>query len=264
MAIEIEGVAHDAVPGFLAGLAQASERLGAIPARLEAARVHDAAFGKLFDAAKVRDAYHQRLPATEENITEARQLINHFLGEFGGTPLELPPEAVAAAAAGATAGSESQAAATEQNGSAQAAAEPVAAANPVGEPEPQVVATEQDGSAQAAAVDVTAAQAVASGEPQAEAEPGPVAEVPEVGPAGSQDCATSAVTATSDAIAPEVTPAQTGAAEPAVEPEPDPEAPAETSAAAESAESSAPAGSLAELIPGQAQPPTAESIPDES
>ena len=85
MAAQIEGVEAQAVPGFLASLAKASEALAAIPARLEAARVHDAAFGKLIDAAKVRDAYHQRLPATEHNIAEARALIGHYITQFGGT-----------------------------------------------------------------------------------------------------------------------------------------------------------------------------------
>ena len=86
MVVSIEGVAAADVEGFLASLTQASETLGAIPARLEAARVHDTAFGKLVDAAKVRDAYHQRLPATEQNIAEACELIRHLVTQFGGTP----------------------------------------------------------------------------------------------------------------------------------------------------------------------------------
>lgn len=90
MVIAIEGVAPLAIEGFLTSLSQASEALGAIPARLEAARVHDTAFGKLVDAAKVRDAYHERLPATEQNIAEARELIGHLINQFNGVPEPAP------------------------------------------------------------------------------------------------------------------------------------------------------------------------------
>ncbi len=40
------------------------------------------AFGKLIDAAKVRDAYHDRLPATQVNLTEAREVAESFVAEF--------------------------------------------------------------------------------------------------------------------------------------------------------------------------------------
>jgi hypothetical protein len=90
--IEIEGVAPAVVEGFLTSLTQASAALAAIPARLEAARVHDTAFGKLVDAAKVRDAYHERLPATGQNITEACELIAHFTAQFTGAPEQTPNE----------------------------------------------------------------------------------------------------------------------------------------------------------------------------
>jgi hypothetical protein len=86
----IAGVATADVEGFVAGLTRASVALGGIPARLEAARVHDVAFGKLVDAAKVRDAYHSRLPATEQNIAEARELIAHIITQFGGEPVPDP------------------------------------------------------------------------------------------------------------------------------------------------------------------------------
>jgi hypothetical protein len=86
----IAGIAVADVEGFVASLTQASVALGGIPARLEAARVHDVAFGKLVDAAKVRDAYHARLPATEQNIAEARELIAHMITQFGGEPVPDP------------------------------------------------------------------------------------------------------------------------------------------------------------------------------
>jgi len=34
----------------------------------------------------VRDAYHERLPATEHNLAEARAVIEHFLAEFAVVP----------------------------------------------------------------------------------------------------------------------------------------------------------------------------------
>ena len=49
---------------------------------LEAGTVHEHAFGKLIDAAKVCDAYHQRLPATKVNLAEAREVAASFLAEF--------------------------------------------------------------------------------------------------------------------------------------------------------------------------------------
>ena len=50
--------------------------------RLDAGGVHEHAFGKLIDAAKVRDAYHDRLPATKVNLSEAREVGEEFLAEF--------------------------------------------------------------------------------------------------------------------------------------------------------------------------------------
>jgi hypothetical protein len=80
----LPGVEPAVVAAFVEALTSAAERLGGISSRLEAARVHDRAFGKLIDAAKVRDAYHERLPATEHNLAEARDVIDHFLAEFTG------------------------------------------------------------------------------------------------------------------------------------------------------------------------------------
>ena len=78
----LPGVDLAAVTAFVDALASAAERLGGIAGSLNAARVHDEAFGKLIDAAKVRDAYHKRLPATEHNLGEARAVIEHLLTEF--------------------------------------------------------------------------------------------------------------------------------------------------------------------------------------
>ena len=67
----------DALEALGAGCADFAEKLGA-------ASVHEHAFGKLIDAAKVRDAYHDRLPATGVNLAEAREVAESFLAEFTG------------------------------------------------------------------------------------------------------------------------------------------------------------------------------------
>jgi hypothetical protein len=65
------------------------EALGAVGASstefstaLDAGTVHEHAFGKLVDAAAVRDAYHDRLPATKVNLAEAREVAESFTAEF--------------------------------------------------------------------------------------------------------------------------------------------------------------------------------------
>ena len=82
----LPGAAPLDVTGFINALVDARSRLTAVAERLETARVHDEAFGKLIDAAKVRDAYHQRLPATGHNLDEARAVIEHLLTEFTAAP----------------------------------------------------------------------------------------------------------------------------------------------------------------------------------
>lgn len=78
----------EATAAFVAALRAASAALADVPSKLEGARVHDAAFGKLFEAAEVRDAYHQRLPETEKDIAEAQEVIGHFVaGLEGGHPI---------------------------------------------------------------------------------------------------------------------------------------------------------------------------------
>jgi hypothetical protein len=83
----LPGVDPAAVSAFVAALDAARKTLLEVPTRLEAARVHDDAFGKLIDAHKVRDAYHERLPATERNIEEACEVIDHLTGEFAAVPV---------------------------------------------------------------------------------------------------------------------------------------------------------------------------------
>ena len=73
---------------FAAALRVAEAAMREIPGKLEGARVHDWAFGKLFEATEVRDAYHQRLPETEKDVAEACEVIDHFItGLEGGHPI---------------------------------------------------------------------------------------------------------------------------------------------------------------------------------
>ena len=83
----LPGVAAPTVAAFVSALTEAKDRLAGVADLLESSRVHDEAFGRLIDAAKVRDAYHNRLPATGHNLGEARAVIEHLLAEFaaGGT-----------------------------------------------------------------------------------------------------------------------------------------------------------------------------------
>ena len=80
----------------------------AFAGRLEAGAAHEHAFGKLVDAAKVRDAYHDRLPATLTNLAEAAQVAREFLDEFAAPSAQAraaapePGAAVASAAADTT------------------------------------------------------------------------------------------------------------------------------------------------------------------
>lgn len=74
----------EAMDAFVAALRTAEASLREVPGRLEAARVHDFAFGKLFEATEVRDAYHNRLPETEKDIVEACEVIDHFVSGLEG------------------------------------------------------------------------------------------------------------------------------------------------------------------------------------
>ena len=84
----------DALEALGAGCADFAEKLGA-------ASVHEHAFGKLIDAAKVRDAYHDRLPATGVNLAEAREVAESFLAEFtsGDGPSGIPTSSPTGSAA---------------------------------------------------------------------------------------------------------------------------------------------------------------------
>ena len=75
----------DPLDAFVAALRAAEASLREVPGKLEGARVHDFAFGKMFEATEVRDAYHNRLPETEKDIAEACEVIDHFVAGLSGS-----------------------------------------------------------------------------------------------------------------------------------------------------------------------------------
>jgi hypothetical protein len=77
--VATEDVTADPMDAFVAALRLAEASLREVPGKLEGARVHDFAFGKMFEATEVRDAYHKRLPETENDIAEACEVIDHFV-----------------------------------------------------------------------------------------------------------------------------------------------------------------------------------------
>lgn len=82
----------DPMGAFAAALRTAEASLREVPGKLEGARVHDFAFGKMFEATEVRDAYHKRLPETEKDIVEACDVIDHFIaGLRAGHPIGANP-----------------------------------------------------------------------------------------------------------------------------------------------------------------------------
>ncbi|MBR7824918.1 hypothetical protein KDK95_01255 [Actinospica sp. MGRD01-02] len=76
------GVETDLVRALVGALESVGAACVTFEEQLGAAGVHEHAFGKLIDAAKVRDAYHDRLPATKVNLTEAREVAESFIAEF--------------------------------------------------------------------------------------------------------------------------------------------------------------------------------------
>jgi hypothetical protein len=97
-------VTDDPVTDFVAALRDADVAMVAVRDRLSGARVDDAAFGKLFEAHAVRDAYHQRLPEMARDFDEARAVLDHFItGLSGGhriVPVIVPVPPVPAQPAG--------------------------------------------------------------------------------------------------------------------------------------------------------------------
>lgn len=78
------GATDDPVAEFVSALRDTDTALRAARDRLAGARVHEAAFGKLFEARAVHTAYHDRLPETERDFDEARAVLGHFIAGVAG------------------------------------------------------------------------------------------------------------------------------------------------------------------------------------
>jgi hypothetical protein len=82
----------EVVDEFVARLREAVAGLDAAREKLAAAAVHDAAFGKLFEARAVHDAYRQRLPDVGRDVDSAREVLGHFIeGLVGDRPIGAAP-----------------------------------------------------------------------------------------------------------------------------------------------------------------------------
>jgi hypothetical protein len=78
----------DPLADFISVLRDVDKTLASARERLASARVDDDAFGKLFEARAVRDAYHERLPELERDFDEARAVLAHFVtGLEDGLPI---------------------------------------------------------------------------------------------------------------------------------------------------------------------------------
>jgi hypothetical protein len=69
----------DPVAEFIAALRETDRVLAAARDRVVSAGVRDTAFGKLFEARAVHDAYRQRVPEVGRNLDEARSVLGHFV-----------------------------------------------------------------------------------------------------------------------------------------------------------------------------------------
>jgi hypothetical protein len=81
------------VDEFMAALRDADAALTAAGVLLAGATVPDDAFGKLFEAHAVRDAYRHRLPETIRDLTEARAVVDHFTQGLQGGHRIVPRQA---------------------------------------------------------------------------------------------------------------------------------------------------------------------------
>jgi hypothetical protein len=90
---DLPGVRPELVRGLVEALGAMRSSCLDFADRLGAGTVHEHAFGKLIDASKVCDAYHDRLPATQTNLSEAREVAESFITEFSAPSLPAPREA---------------------------------------------------------------------------------------------------------------------------------------------------------------------------
>lgn len=73
------GATADPIGDFVAALRDTDDTFATARDRILAARVPDTAFGRLFEARAVHDAYRQRLPEMAANLHEARAVLTHLI-----------------------------------------------------------------------------------------------------------------------------------------------------------------------------------------
>jgi len=73
------GATADPVGDFVAALRATEDTFTAARDRILAAEVPDTAFGHLFEARAVHDAYRQRLPEMARDLDEARAVLGHLI-----------------------------------------------------------------------------------------------------------------------------------------------------------------------------------------
>jgi len=78
------GVPPEPVAEFVAALREARTTFDTCRERVAAATVHDDAFGKLFEAHAVHEAYHQRLPEIARDFAAAGEVVDHFVAGLEG------------------------------------------------------------------------------------------------------------------------------------------------------------------------------------
>jgi hypothetical protein len=78
------GAQADPVVEFVTALRDAQAALAGVRDQLATSTVPDDAFGKLFEASEVRDAYHARLPVIAVDLDEAGRVLQHFVAGLSG------------------------------------------------------------------------------------------------------------------------------------------------------------------------------------
>ena len=93
------GTTPDPVGDFVSALRDTDRGFAGARDRILAAQVPDTAFGRLFEARAVHDAYRQRLPEMARNLDEARAVLTHLMHGLAatrrGTSPDLPRQATA-------------------------------------------------------------------------------------------------------------------------------------------------------------------------
>jgi len=86
------GTTPDPVGDFVSALRDTDRSFASARDRILAAQVPDTAFGRLFEARAVHDAYRQRLPEMARNLDEARAVLTHLTHALEATRHGISPD----------------------------------------------------------------------------------------------------------------------------------------------------------------------------